>query len=121
MRNLKYILVLLLFSYACFEKNMNLNDLKLIDGVYFNEKSDEIYTGKCYLEDEDGNVVMEVRIEDGEKAGTWFEYFPSGEKMSEGSYQQGKQHGTWRSWYASGKIEAEASYINGSLNGTGKR
>ncbi len=52
------------------------------------------------------------------KHGTWTEWYPSGNKKTEGQYDHGVAIGRFAWWYDNGQKQAEVDYQNGVLGGT---
>ena len=72
---------------------------------------------------EDG-VLLEsytIKKSDGNKHGTYFSYFPSGEKNEETQYDNDKIHGTQIFYHKNGKVAELANYVNGKYEGEYKK
>ncbi len=52
------------------------------------------------------------------KHGAWTEWYPSGNKKTEGRYDHGVAVGRFTWWYENGQKQAEVDYQNGALGGT---
>ncbi len=52
------------------------------------------------------------------KDGTWVQWHPNGQKVSEGEYRDGKQHGKWTEWYENGQKWIEGKFRNGEKHST---
>ncbi len=110
------------------------------DGIYYNSKGD-LYSGTYIEYFPDGNVRLEMEVQDGKKHGktayyyedgspkevrnfshnlmdgTWIKWASSGTRIAEARYQEGKKHGKWFIWDENGTLRYEMEYQQGSKTG----
>jgi hypothetical protein len=80
-------------------------------GMFRNHKME----GTWVRRNEDGVLLGAGRFRHGN--GTWKSYFPSGEKLAEGSYVDNVPEGAWRFYHESGRLAAEGSFVGGQRAG----
>mgnify|MGYP001568694932 CR=1 FL=1 len=66
-----------------------------------------------------GQKKSEGNLINGKKEGLWTSWYEQGQKKSEGNYKEGNQEGQWTLWYEGGKIDYEGNYNNGLRDGKG--
>ncbi|MFC2111846.1 toxin-antitoxin system YwqK family antitoxin [Bacteroidota bacterium] len=65
-----------------------------------------------------GRMIAEGLVdEEGKKQGRWMDYYPEGEKKSEGLYTNNYRTGKWRFYRRSGRIEQTGDYNQGRPHG----
>lgn len=52
------------------------------------------------------------------KHGDFMNWYPNGQRASQGHYQDGKLHGNYNSWYKNGQLKYTKEYMNGELQDT---
>ncbi|MBR10933.1 MAG: hypothetical protein CMP48_25050 [Rickettsiales bacterium] len=65
---------------------------------------------------ENGELKYEVEIKDGQKHGSYFEYYESGELKAKGKYKNDLKEGTWKYYDESGNLIRKERYKNGEIN-----
>ena len=76
---------------------------------------------ESYIYDDFGNIIGTGIIEEnGIYKGKFINYYPTGEKKSEGNYLNGNKNGLWIYYYKSGVIEQEGYFRNGKIDGIWK-
>ena len=66
---------------------------------------------------EDGAVMMEGPMENGERNGDWVSYFPDGKVQSKGTFQNGVRTGKSEVYYENGHLWMEGNYKDGHQQG----
>ena len=75
---------------------------------FYNPDGDVI-SSKTY--DNDGNVIAEGIVdEEGKKQGKWNDFYPTGEKKTDGQYTDNYRVGDWRFYRKNGKLEQKGNY-----------
>jgi len=91
-----------------------------------NEGGDDKYTchmcgndnEEHYLNESQEDKSINQYDKDGEKNGSWVEYYPNGKDIFfKGGYKNGKKDGKWVFYYMNGNIENEGSFKNDLKDG----
>ena len=64
-----------------------------------------------------GQEKVVGHFKDGQKHGSWTEWYPNGEKWTEFTYEQGRRHGPFTVWFMSGKVNYSGGYKDGLPHG----
>ena len=68
--------------------------------------------------DNEGNVIAEGIVdEEGKKQGTWNDFYPTGEKKTDGQYTDNYRVGKWRFYRRNGQLEQNGTYNRGRPHG----
>ena len=109
-----------LLTVTTFDKDsVNLQDLTERDGVFYDPKSGEPFSGKAFTLDLiiGQRKSSEGKILNGKTEGLWIHWHMNGEKHMEENYKDGKQHGKQRFWFDSSSgdrwMSDEVTYNNG--------
>ena len=106
------ILFLILIGCSIFQKEYDIDQLILIDEVYYKKSSDEIVDGKVFQIFGDMKMGLGY-IKNGTKEGLWTWWFENGEKKNEGMFKDGKENGLHKWWYNNGHKSEERTYMDG--------
>src|ERR1051326_451624 len=95
---------------------------------YFNDenykhafKLVELKEGRNSITDPEDSGKIELVIKGGQLNGTYTEYFPKGEKKTEGTYRDNLREGTWKEWNKNNILYKESNYKAGKLDGEQKK
>jgi len=98
-------------------KEVGLDKLELRDSLWYENKSNELFTGR-YLENyETGELKSMVTIENGKVNGKAESYYKNGAKAAEINYRNGVFHGKSDEWFEDGQLSTKATFCNGELDG----
>ena len=112
---MKRVFIYLILSLTLIGNAVSQNLVKK-DGKYVDE-TNTLYTGIYKEYFENGNIKVEMNIEDGVQDGYTNIYFNSGIQNEQRSYKEGKMHGTWITWNEMEVKLAEANYNFGEKHG----
>jgi len=65
--------------------------------------------------DENGVLVIEGKLKDGEKSGLWTTWYDEVQKQEERTYSDNQPDGKWTYWYIDGELKREEIYKLGKL------
>ena len=82
-----------------------------------NRETDEVYTGRCGLYNEEGLRAIQEYL-DGQEHGKWTYYFNNEQIEMTGKFKSGKRIGKWKYFYENGSLRQVAYYKNGQRDGT---
>jgi len=91
-------------------KEVNYNDLKKINGLYYDNTSDFLYNGKVV-------GITRGRIINGKKEGEYKVYFKDRLLLSKSNYKNNKLDGERLEFYDNGKLISKKNYKDGKLEG----
>ena len=119
MKKLLLIVFPLLFLSAGISQNrLNVNNLVQYGDKYFKENDDRPFNGILFdMSKETGNKILQYKMVDGLKNGSYQEWYPDGKPKLEGSYKDGLAIGKWTLWYENGQMEFEGSFKDGRRDG----
>lgn len=100
------------------KKRINIYELDLIKGLYFQPNTIKPYTGTAFDKFPNKKKRIEIPIKDGKVHGKTKEWAKNGKKLMEANYVNGVQHGKETQWYVIGKKKVEVNYVNGKVEGT---
>ena len=110
-----------LLAVTTFDKDsVNLQDLTEKDGIFYDPKSSEPFSGKAFTLDPiiGQRKSSEGKILNGKTEGLWIHWHMDGEKHREENYKDGKLHGKQRIWFDSSSgdrwMSDEVTYDNGN-------
>ena len=106
------VLFLILVGCSISHKEYDIDQLILIDEVYYKKSSDEIVDGKVFQIFGDMKMGLGY-IKNGTKEGLWTWWFENGEKKNEGMFKDGKENGLHKWWYNNGHKSEERTYMDG--------
>ena len=134
--------IIFLISVGISQNKINVNNLFKHRNKYFKENDYVPYDGIAFdISKETRNKILQFRIHNGIKNGTyeewysnakpkttgeyfnddstdsWIKWYESGQKQSEKNYKNGKKDGLWIKWYESGQKQSEKNYKNGKKDG----
>ncbi|MCF8224967.1 MAG: hypothetical protein K9J30_03725 [Bacteroidales bacterium] len=73
---------------------------------------------KSFVYNVRGNRVSEGIVDmQGNRDGTWTDFYDTGEIRAEGIYNQNRKTGTWNYYYKNGNLEQTGNFINGRNDG----
>ena len=118
MKNLVYILIVLIGLSSCSHSHIVITDAELPEEVFFLPDQLKPFSGVCviyYAGTE--NIKEEMTFEKGILHGPVTSYFTDGSVKRKGFYLRGRMHGKWESWYKNGMKRYIANYENDTLSG----
>lgn len=72
----------------------------------------------AYIYNEEGKKISEGIVdEQGNKKGSWTDFYVSGEVRAKGNYRNNRQNGDWVFYFKNGKTEQRGQFLNGRFNG----
>lgn len=72
---------------------------------------------------ESGEKIREVTYQNGQQAGPWTQWWPSGQMAVQGLYEQSAlestsaAEGQWQWWWENGQLQAQGTFVNGQRQG----
>ena len=134
--------IIFLISVGISQNKINVNNLFKHRNKYFKENDYVPYDGIAFdISKETRNKILQFRIHNGIKNGTyeewysnakpkttgeyfnddstdsWIKWYESGQKQSEKKYKDGVRDGLWIEWYENGQKEIESSFKDGKERG----
>ena len=100
------------------QHEVDINNLLIKDGIYYQPLDAKPYTGRIIDLNEDGNIILETNCNRGKINGSWMEWYDNGEKKYEGYYENGYRNGLWKGWHDSGQLWKEGFYFYDKKEGT---
>jgi len=112
-----------------------LDDLVKREGLYYENSTDEPFTGKVdeglargeikngkqegpwVQYHDDGQIYWKGAYKNGKREGPWVGYWSDGRLKYKGAYKDGKQEGPWVEYYDNGRIWFKGAYKNGKYEG----
>jgi antitoxin component YwqK of YwqJK toxin-antitoxin module len=85
------------------------------DGFTYLKGSDTPYTGKIFINYENGQKRAEANYKDGKKDGLYVQWHQNGTKAAEVNHKDGKREGLTIGWYKNGQKMAEGNFKDGKL------
>ncbi len=120
-RKLALILIIILNSLSCSEtKKEDSQNLTVKNGILYNVKSNEPFTGVDRLYDENGQLWMADNYKDGKREGVSKFYYENGQLESIVFYRNDKREGKGKFYDENGQLESEDNYKNGKKEGLAK-
>ena len=107
MKNLTYLLILVLIATSCSHAGYEFVEESYPDGTpkrvryYKSEEKDVLLRETQHYDD--GQVYIEGTFKDGEREGKWRAWHRNGNLWSEGEYQGGKENGRKTVYYENGQ------------------
>lgn len=109
-------------------KNEYFADGQLKKSGGFNEKNTPVGVHREYGKDgqvkaaitytTDGRLKAKGIVKkNGNRQGSWENFYPDGNPSSKGNYEKGRRHGKWQFLFENGKLEQEGSYYYGKRDG----
>ena len=98
---LKIFKFVLFLSLGASQEIFQLNQLILIDSLFFNKSDKSIATGRIYI-DNNGKKLYLGEIIEGKKHGIWIEFYSNGRKKKEINFLNGLMNGPYTIWYKNG-------------------
>lgn len=115
MKRIFFILMLVLLMAGCGENLTPRTASTHANGqpsvVQYVDRDNVVVSEKHYYDD--GSLMMEGPIKDGERTGEWKGYFPDGKLQSTGFFEQGKRTGPATVYWSSGNLYMEGAYLEG--------
>ena len=87
---------------------MNINELVLIDGLYYKKFTESSFTGQT-------SGQIQGSFKNGALDGLYIEYYDNGRVKKKGSYKNNNEDGNWFYYDVNGKLEKECMFQDGSL------
>ena len=106
------------------ENGLTLNEKKYLNGIVIKEviyENGQIIKTKDLLTEfyPNGQKKSEGFLISGNKEGFWTFWYEGGLKKSEGNYKEGNQSGQWVLWFEDGGKKFEGNYLNAKIDGQG--
>ena len=111
-----YIILFIIAISLLYPQNNKVNVKNLVEygEKYFKENEDTPFTGIVFdLSKNSGKKILEYRMRDGQKYGTYKEWTEDGTLLKEGYYKLGLMSKKWRFFFENGKIKGSGEYLAG--------
>ena len=112
------LIYFLIISFILGQHEVQINNLIIKDGIYYQPLDAKPYTGRIIDINNDGNIILETNCYRGEINGPWIAWYDNGEKKYEGYYKNGYRDGLWKGWHDSGQLWKEGFYFYDKKEGT---
>ena len=112
------LIYFLIISFILGQYEVQINNLIIKDGIYYQPLDIKPYTGRIIDINNDGNIILETNCNRGEINGPWISWYDNGEKEYEGYYKNGYRDGLWKGWHDSGQLWKEGFYFYDKKEGT---
>jgi antitoxin component YwqK of YwqJK toxin-antitoxin module len=117
MKTLSLIIQLVLCLASCAVQEIDFEQLKARDYVYYVGDESKPYSGRATEYYPSGQLRFERVYENGEEKGLQREWYENGQLSSEGVYENGEMNGLQRAWYENGQLMFETVYENSEAKG----
>lgn len=117
MKKLIALLVITLFMWGCQEKEVDMSQKQIRNGVVYLVNEDKPYSGIIVKKYENGQIEIKERYKDGLPEGEQYFYHSNGQVSMKGTFKKGKVVGEATSYYEDGQIENKLMYKDGLLDG----
>ena len=109
-----FIALFICFSNLIASVRVSYSELYNERGVWYSIHTNSSFNGTAYkLSNDSKLVIQQTNYIDGLEWGKYYEWWPSGNKKTDGTYKAGLMHGRWKFFNENGKIYCAGSYING--------
>ena len=108
---------LILVGFITAQSVIKINNLQKKDGLYYQPRDSNPYTGRIIDVNENGDINLEGKFSRGKRNGIWTTWYVNGQKEHEGYYKNGLKSGLWKTWYDSGQAWKEGYYYAGKKEG----
>lgn len=119
MKNILFLLLLTVFSKACFEGQPRIradhSSLSKIKGVVLFDNSP--FSGVLFSVFTNGSKKYEQEILEGKKHGTETMWYPNSQIRSVSEFSNGVLNGSQKEWYWNGASAREMKFVNGKQSG----
>ena len=111
----RLILILFVLNLSCNSNPRYSNEIKLIEkeGLFYNQKTNELYTGEFVKYYKNGKKYTSRNFLKGKKNGIHYFWHANGQIGGKENWNEGKREGGWKSWYKNGQIKSQGSAKNG--------
>ena len=111
----RLILILFVLNLSCNSNPRYSNEIKLIEkeGLFYNQKTNELYTGEIVKYYWNGKKYTSRNFLKGKKNGIHYFWHANGQIGGKENWNEGKREGGWKSWYKNGQIKSQGSAKNG--------
>jgi antitoxin component YwqK of YwqJK toxin-antitoxin module len=92
-------------------QGLSLDDLVKREGLYYENSTDEPFTGKV----DEG--LARGAIKNGKQEGPWVQYHDDGQIYWKGAYKNGKREGPWVGYWDNGRVLFKGAWKNGKREG----
>tara|TARA_Y100000588_G_C13961362_1_gene798862 strand:- start:97 stop:672 length:576 start_codon:yes stop_codon:yes gene_type:complete len=113
-----FYIYLLLTKIILGQNEVDIRNLQIKDGIYYQPLDVKPYTGKIINVNKNGNIVLETNCDRGKINGIWRAWYDNGKKEFEGYYKNGYRNGLWKAWHDTGQLWKEGYYFFDKKEGT---
>ena len=106
-----FYIYLLLTKIILGQNEVDIRNLQIKDGIYYQPLDVKPYTGKIINVNKNGNIVLETNCDRGKINGIWRAWYDNGKKEFEGYYKNGYRNGLWKAWHDTGQLWKEGYYF----------
>jgi len=99
-------------------KEVDYEDLEMIAGLWYEDNSEEPYSGKTIGLYENGQQKLIFEYKDGKLHGTLKEWHENGQQRAISEVKDGEFHGTYKSWHENGQQRFIFECKDGKPHGT---
>ena len=99
-----FYIYLLLTKIILGQNEVDIRNLQIKDGIYYQPLDVKPYTGKIINVNKNGNIVLETNCDRGKINGIWRAWYDNGKKEFEGYYKNGYRNGLWKAWHDTGPV-----------------
>lgn len=118
MKNLTYLLFIILGLNACSQPRVVITDEEIPEEVFYLPDQVKPFSGQCVIYFANSEVIKEeMNYKNGLLHGEMISYYRNGNTRRQGHFLDGKMDGKWDSWYQNGTKRYTACYVNDTLNG----
>ena len=88
------------------------------DGLFFTDASQtKLYTGEYKEYFDNGELKLEMNIQNGKSEGAYIVYFQNGKPNEVRAYRNGNFHGVWKTFNEAGMLISQAEYRDNKKHG----
>jgi len=112
MRHILAPILLLVFLFPAFahDRGTTIDDLVIMNGLYYKKFTDVPFTGKVKGKEQGS-------FRNGKRHGPFSHYYDNGKLWRSGTYKDGKKDGPLVSYYDNGQIQSKGTYKDGKRHG----
>lgn len=115
MKKLIIMLVCLFTFWGCMEKEMDISQKQVRNGIVYVVGNEKPFTGKMIGKYDNGQIKISEQYKNGLANGTETRYYKNGTILYTGNYVEGKKDGEWNYYSTSNKLSVKLTYDNGTL------
>ena len=117
MKKVLMLLVFLLATISCVQREVDDNLLQYRNGIYYMPNEEKPFTGLSILKNESGWIEVKANYKDGVLNGEWMFYYKNGQIDFKGNFKDDKSTGEWIGYYENGQIEEKWNEKDGKKDG----